>query len=1025
MNLSQILELAEAKRISMDGGNPQWMPIPYLQGIYLVVKPGAKKIGVDIGQKRSNQKGPDWNRQAGPFAKFLRQGRYEVNPYLLRSKTMKLMERVFVFEDLDKDLNPRDAQTLTAIKVRKTDLDGTPRKQEYIEAETFAKILAFCTSSQLQNKLIDRLKTLEHPLFGYYASGWEASRLRIHDLDVLRLPFQFSNAANPDHLGKGLIPMKVNVDSQLELPIYRQDRENQVVHSDGGTKKAMSRQKLSYCVDGAEVGYREVLVLSKLDPLLVRFFSTGGVYAPGKFVSQYGPCRITAGKALVKGVTLPKPSVMSHLGDCFVMAKSSFKGGMRSVIQFGGVREEVSIMGKKCVGFRFKVPMVITNLYQAYGYALSEQVKKDPSLLLSISVNGKYEGFMNSLYDSLLLATEVDNEENDLPHSVVPSVYLYMLEQINLDQEFSVTDFLMDMLKSNVVEKSDIRTEMKAFDVMNVYRSYGYKVAESFVKAVMLEQKDVNELHERLKGKLVLDEVSDDVVYGIAGSLFKAGKIVTDLNVEKLDGDRPERRAVVQKQIGAYIDGTANWDGLRGKKAKSITIQGLEFYIPGGKVMSKFIFPEKDLGGKETGRYFMSGPAMLANELFQLVSQYGDKDEIPYEHLQLFYMYYYATLQVKLNGLYGENHKVVGFGNKVIVPNWINDKLMCTDSEFKLWHKTTALFSKMPVLFNKAIHGIEYSCDVEDLYGQLSEKERFALSACVFVPVDVLLAHQNDCDGDLARVMFMENHGVPLFDGSQLPKWMKEWHEKYKEGECDLDMNEQVKPMVTEHFSVIDAVLRESVLSKRTIGRGSNFANILNAIGMSLFPKDFGPTGDAMYMMLQEVIAGVKHDRSKVILDYLSNKSFNQTFGAKEITWKGDINDMSFCEIADLSCHVDRQVGHEVKESSFNILTQIGQVYTMPKVSGMMFDRRMPIVKRDTMFKMLGMYIYAINEKPYVGMRNPDYKKFSEDFHSYDQRIYGRLLKQFEEVNGSLVFASGIEKPKKIGLTHLWYKLLG
>lgn len=983
--------------------------IPNLKGVTLVVRAGEKKIKLKI----ADYEGVNWQRQAGPFAPYLRKGVYDVKASLLTPEVWALMERVWLFEKENDDLIP--------IVINTKD-----REDSYVDAERFARLFMFCMKTSTQNKLIDRLTTLSHPQFYYYLSAWTGNRGRIEDFDVAQWKGILQNGMSPDHLGKGFLPMKLNIKDHIDTAVFVANREENEVWTLGGAKKALSRLKLSYSINGADIGNYRCFVITEMPQALVPMHETGGIYAPPAVFRKYGASRVTGGKSLVKGVLTPQPVEMHEdFYHTLVMSKNAFKGELQGLELYCGHLTTRKVMGHDCVGYEVVLPLTITNLIVAYGFSVSDKFK-NPELLATVLDNPAYGEFANQLYNSLSDADQSEAEE-DMENN---SVYVYIVNCISRDSDFNPCEWLMGALHIGLIVQSDNSAQLKAFDILNVYRSYGYDVASSFVNAALTHsRRTYNELNAYLTGQLELHEIPEDVIHNVANTMFGQGKGITS----KLDPEDIKKRISgkfaldkYQRYVDAYLTGSPHgFNGLLGDQAKCITINGLRFYIPSGRIMKMFVYDSKDILGNNTGVYYMNGPAYLANELFNLIGLYRNVNNIPKAHLQMFYIWYTSKLQESMFGKYGENLDVDGFANKMICPNyWSSDTVYGFDINYRKWNGKSVVFSKMPVLFNKAMHGVMYSNQFDGRFGELDLSMMFALQSCIFVPNSILLAHQNDTDGDLGRIMFIKDHGLPIFDGSQLPEYMHDWQDEYESGERDINM--KPKSFEPSPWDSMDKAMREALLAKRTIGRATNLANIINTIGLEKYGQEFAPTGDALYMMLQEIIRDVKHKGDgPSILTYLSETSFPQIFGAHKTDWNtGDVEDMSYEALSYLSGLMHQRVKGDYKHHQ--LLMGIREDYPMEVVNGQFMTGNFKLETLTWELMYLSMYIRTINKKVADNVRKPNYVSYLDDINSYDHQLFDKYLTEegFAIVCANLLFHGGLEKPAKQGLIELWNRVL-
>ncbi len=1018
-----------------------------IKGIQFISVAGSRRAILRVFE--TDKPRYDWRSQTGNFSSFIRKGKFDVKLAMFNPDMVSLLNRVAIYEKDPNWIPTRDVPYLLRRMAIETSMpNGDPRPANYIAGELIGKLLSFMLNTSTQNKFLDRMETLRHPQFHYYMSGWGVSDTNqyVTELDVMNLHpmfHPFMNGMNPEHLDKGFIPRDMDLGCFLDSPVYKQSYMAKAVQSIGGVKKALSRHKLSYCVDGADIGEHKFFVITEMPKSVVKYHETGGIYVPGHVFDMYGASRVTGNKSLVKGVFLPQDlQLQAEWPEHLVCSKNVWKGEFTGLEMFGAVElTDRTFAGYPVKGYEVTVPLVITNLIIAYGFSVADEIREDPKSLKDLFSSPTYGEFAKTVYRRYAIADSFAEGDVDLQvkeeDELSTSVYLYVMNQINRDKSFDPVSWLNGAKRDGLIQESNQTTEVKAFDCMNAYRTHGFEVARKFTQSVLqaVVRQD-NELNNKLLGNLDTHEIPVEKVQAIARTLFGIDMpgITSKLDPEEMKtrlGD-DYTSEFCGRVVESYINGSKNgFNGLMGDQAKTITIQGLQFYIPSKKVMKQFIYVDKDMLGRTTGRYFMNGPAYLANKLFAFIAKYeGMYENIPMAYLKMFYVWYYAKFQSAVFGRFGENVVVPGFANKMIVPcYWSNDTIFCYNKSFHTWNGKTVVFKKNPSLFNNAVHAVNYSNQLAAVFGPISPNRAFALQSCVFVPNTILLAHQNDCDGDLGCVMFLENHGLPVFDGSQLPKYMKKWQNDYETGERDVNLKH--KSMVKEPWSAIDEALREALLSKRTIGRATNLANILNVLGLQHYKNKFTPTGDALYMMVQEVIRGVKHESSEdSMLDYLSSVSFRQIYGAVD----KDGDDISEYRISDLVERANSQFKHDHDLYLKGLRDQAG--YDVWSVRGMTFKQGSHIHPHTEEMKYLSMYVgvvnaYILNERKLV---EPNYERYVQELEDgtssymvdkYHDIVHEDMSEQFETVCGNLLFCNRLDRPESGSLLELFYMLMG
>lgn len=861
-----------------------------LRGITFMARRDMPSVKFQIMRGAEGQ--VNWWKQSGPFAGLLRPGVYTLPLQMMSLTNLEFVKtRVKIWSvEQDRFLEPDYAKA-----------------QEYWEPELLAKLLVFTQDSNMRAEYVAKMETLKR--YPHLEEWWTAKQHQqgyqtLEAFDVLdedtASVLQLGNIPNVGHLDKGFIPNLKGWNDSLDTPVLKQTGVDSF-KAIGGMKKALARVKLASHFNGGEAGSMTFIIIDKMPDELKYMHVNGGGFTSDSVFEKYGPSRIT-NRYLVKGVFTPlsyqQQNLIEHqtklvdmkkirtklkLGanDWCIVGKNAFKGELQGIHEAcaNPRRVKFKFMGTMVDAYQVEMPVTITNLVVAYGISVTDQMKAEPSLLDALiddPVLGHYAASYKRrhAFDDVLLADVSPQIEEEFEKS---SVYLYCIDQINKQEGFSPVKFIMRGIDMGLFYKSHSSARVKQSDILNIYSSYGKDVAAMFVDAVVKEKR-YNELNAYLTGQLNLTEIDVDLFRKMASVIFPADKAknLSSNKISPLDfKDQKRYEEVIERYVNGSIK--SEWDGLLGDKPKLVVIHGYEFYIPSVKVMKKYVFPARDRNGKETGEMYLTGPAYLITELMRRMmcssSKFG-ADEAKIE-----FFVYQAKLQQVLYGEYGDNFSVSGFANKMILPMYLDtsgEYVACSDPAFKRFDGKRVVFSKMPILFDNAVHGIRYK-HLDEFAGQRSDEFMFALNSAVFVPQEVLLAHQNDCDGDMARIMFLDVELPVLNKISDLPSYMLPWANIYVEGEYDLDL----KSKQAEDFSgqdLHDAAI-ESVKAKRAIGTATNFLNTLGMITMNRNPAFFKRLRGLHAMLVQEVVRGVKHESASELIEFLGNMSFKKVMG--------------------------------------------------------------------------------------------------------------------------------------------------
>lgn len=846
----------------------------YLQGIKFTARPSIARILVEFEEAVGSSVNNNWTRQIGPFSGCIKAGEYDLKPNLFSPRIMAMMSRVHIFiKDGKKKGSP----------VYKNLRPSNPNPQ-FLEVEKLAKTLMFMRNQSLQNDLIARMDTLEafpyyHLLMEYVPS---TSELKPLAADLIK-DWIFENPMNPKHVLQGFFPSAMDMKGLLNTPVYIQD--GKMIWTCEAMKKAVARHKLAHSQSSVQIpeGFK-VIILDDLPEDHIHKHVLGGAYMHPNMVKKYGVSRMT-NQYLAKCVTVPVDTEviveLQEFGDRFmVIGKNAFKGHLNGVLQAmkqakPGVelegaeqieqyRRTFNMFGTEVSGFLIDdMKMEITNLYTAYGWKLSDEVKAAPATFVKKYEEGhplhRFSSFIHrqSVYGNLDIS-DVNSDDEDAQQT--ESVYLHCLSEIEVDNAFSVCDFLRYAEEEGLIVRSGESTNVKASDLMNVYYSYGPMMARKFMQSVA-SSKVVDpatiELNQYLLGNLQTLEIDTTVINKMVNLLWTDDR-------RKNIGSKVDKNSSVEwaKLVDFYFYGGKTWDGLIGEHSqpKHFTVKGHKFYIPGRLVLDRFIFEQNDIYGNPTGIILQGKPGYRIAELFSFIYKYGSLELIPVDELKVIHAWYHSHLQADLYDLYGNSFKVKGFANKVALPRYWSShnthEIYCTDRRYRQYDGATVCMSKIPVLFDKAMHGAIW----HSKFGNLFQKDtvlEFALSCAVFVSPDVFLAHQNDCDGDLVRVMF-DVEPLPYFHGyKDLESYMHAWAKNYIDGEYAMKM--EFKGYKRSDIKTLDAAIRESVMSERAVGVATNFMNGIGLLGTDMDFDLFKEVRNRHSMLVQRVVSGMKH----------------------------------------------------------------------------------------------------------------------------------------------------------------------
>lgn len=649
--------------------------------------------------------------------------------------------------------------------------------------------------------------------------------------------------------------------------------------------------------------------------------------------------------------------------------------------------------------------------------------------------------------DSEVDTSTEDDHDAYVKNEESTSAYDYMSERIKKDPSFEPCEWLEVALEAKLLKRLNTSVQFKAMMAVNAYRSYGPKFANDLVDAVVAQQLGTgyNELNEYLLGNIKPKEINLKDLKPIAKLLYMESKqsaaLIDPIYLARnLEQNIPPQlllgksNRIASSILDELVNGRkGGFYGLLNKMPKRVVIRGYTFYVPGGRVMKQFIYPEPDNYGGRTGRYIFNGPALLFNKLLALLAKYNcDPDLIPDIHLKMFSVDYYAQMQKALYGRFGENQRIEGAANLTIVPYVSEDNVVvCCDPRFEKWSGQVVMTGKSPILHNMALHPTIFSSDIEKVFGQLDSVHKLALSSMLMKPYKILLAMRDDADGDLGTVFMLA-----------LPEWFRQltltattewdkdrpyfakWIKTYSDAENDMEIVR--KEYVDEDRTALHDAVMEAVLARRTIGQATNLANIFCTVLLEAYPwEDVTRVTDSFYMGLQVLIQGAKHSEERKTIEYFAGHSFGQIFGAVS-HYYGDL-DMTDKAISELVDEIAKhgpvgRLGNQLR----TIRDKMG--YKWPIIRGALRMKNgsvyEPITRLPVAMRWLSVYIRSWAYKMSLTTFAPNYEFYMTEGNSYTAH-WNPILEKYEDVMYNLLFATGIKKPPEGDrILGIFYKLM-
>lgn len=723
-------------------------------------------------------------------------------------------------------------------------------------------------------------------------ADWESKLSTLHDRPnyrinvklgkkvngLVHMPDEYLNFIKEEHASKGFYAVKTN-----ESGVAINGHDGTIVSFED-PKKANARQsRLVDCPDPVCMGkHRSFFVIDQVPDELSDMFVTGSGYVSRKLIERVGAFR-AVNDHLLKMTSMVMPAQMEEeFTDEIVLSSSSFKGGINELyrvhhdlepnvmplVSLEKVQEWVNeatitrkVMGVEVQGFHINMPLEVTHFFSLFGL---RRVKDEPDSELDIE---------RDVYDL---------EEHN-------SLFVEIMDIMREDSNFDLIQYVRTGIEEGKFKYKPQVMSVKTQEIVNAYFSYGKYVGYEWLKAIMTKsvkpmKSAQKEVLDYLTGNLddQMVEVPQAYLERFITLLYEKRKISPGVIDPDLYGDAPVGRTAsgtpiyAEDAVNGLLNGTGEWDGLLGDKPKYFMYGEHKLYIPSGKVMKQFIFNEEG-----SNRIFLNGPASAFQML--LISIRSKKTDKMIKTVQ-----HYVDLQRALLGSFIDSFYVHGCSNKTILPGyWMKrDEIATLDEHWTGRKNNRVAYSKMPVLFNKAVSDVKLLCNIpEDIFGEVNDRLRFAMRNMLFVNVDLQLDHQNDTDGDIGRIIDVGGI-LPLYDG--LPKHMSTWSHIYADGERDLElkyknykiyarsrslqMDMMKRGIYVEDITISDAV-KEAKQNKEDVGKLTNALFTLSHILQMYVHREVISfesaqiIRDAYAMGVQEIVQGIKHDKGALVLD--------------------------------------------------------------------------------------------------------------------------------------------------------------
>jgi hypothetical protein len=633
-------------------------------------------------------------------------------------------------------------------------------------------------------------------------------------------------------------------------------------------KKALARNsRLVTTPDSINLGYKTVFVIESVPKEIGDWFVTGAGYVPNSMLEKLGAMRITSPEGC-KFVTMPTPKQTKD--DVIYLSKNSFKGSLNGIYMAHYSLPAVGLLDvTQDEVNEFKELNLLEREFQGvkvYGYEIDVNLNASHFFAL----HGLRSKTVLTEEDQFTIDDELDQSNN--------SYYLEARANIEANPDYDLLGDIISKINQGTLRYAKDFLDLKIQEFTVAKSSYGDTGIE-WMRHVLANANMLGSVEETLD--LMTGHSSNTVtinrnsIFQITiNNIFKDCKIpqgVFDPEEFANSGVTPDD---YKRRLDLLLNGLpeSGWDGLLGDSTKNININGFDFYIPSGKTMGDYIHEEE---GSE--RVFFSGPAAAFLKLILSIKN----NTTCWETKHINHM---IEMQTFLLGKSIDRYTVKG-GHYTLVPApWLKCSeitlLPQTKEYSRGWsvkNNDRVTFSKMPVLFNKAIADMHMINGLpQDLY-KVSDRMRLAMRNMMFSNNEVLLDHQNDTDGDMGRIS-LTGGILPVYD--RLPEHMQDWGNSYIADEYDMnikwkdytyfplsyDVNQKVP--ADAPISMNEAV-HESAENKQYVGTGTNglfyFAHILDMFvskGVLTF-EESQLFRDGYAMAFQDdIIRGIKHESS-------------------------------------------------------------------------------------------------------------------------------------------------------------------
>lgn len=720
----------------------------------------------------------------------------------------------------------------------------------------------------------------------------------------LNLEGKYWGVSNPDTFHKGIIRSNSSYKGFAELDengdiitMAEKGNTNKDGTRNGDASKLVARVIKLDKLEGELVTLPLVFVATDIgDSKLARdALSSGAVQVCSSIFEKYGQCRFTsaADKGGMKGTFGPMNLVDVDLDalDISLTSFASMKANKYALCNLLGLEESDDLP-------------IVSQYFSNFGCALEGVFVENMEVM--ISNNYIIENFRPSNRDALL-------QDWDMANEVLAARATAKISNLNEDavflayiQEARDTEFngnLVDCLKTlemrgSIKRKPNTTTVTSSeFDMMVM--SHGKEVAEAWMDNLLADKLNTKDTEKAIAFTRAIE---------IYTGLFNSSDIITVEGFEFLEqfriictrhGIKPgsitgkflSRDFLVDICTNLFYYGTeAKWLDIT--LGSSLVRLPLGEMLTGNFHTSSSMFETRVVVTGFLSKFFeKSNWVMKAyTDDNPKTAKYKEENVSKYFGFMAINLYNEVVADVwckelgRLNatGLYA-----------VLSPAWWTETdhvITIPGADKRFSESKKAIFCKHPLLFDMSLAGVEVESKfpkqlTKGLSKEAIESLNFVFSSTVFCPASMLLALQNDCDGDLGRITWHKDFSIENFSTKVLEEdsLASGWFNNYVQDEQNFD---NVKDVVWSNRTIEDLAVAMTAAqqAKNSVASYTNNAQLFAQrcevdLGLSKESIEYHAIHRILNIWVQEFsMMAIKHNQTKV------NEATEEMFGDKPVS---------------------------------------------------------------------------------------------------------------------------------------------